>query len=66
VSNGYCFNTGKYNLQFVNTPEKQLNGESEIKFVGKEFLPKNEFNKMKPLLVNACADKSQPVYFVTL
>lgn len=66
VSNGFCFNTGKYNLQFVNATEKVLNGATEIKFVGQQFQPKGEFNKLKALLVNSCADKNEKVYFVML
>lgn len=66
VNNGFCFNSGKYNLQFINTAEKVLNGETKIKFEGKQFQPKGEYNKVKSLLVNSCDDKKVKVYFVTL
>lgn len=66
VSKGFCFNAGKYNLQFINATEKVLNGVTEIKFVGQQFQPKGEFNKVKSLLVNSCNDKNEKIYFVTL
>lgn len=66
VSSGYCFNNGNYTFQFISIAAKTLDGESQIKFIGAEFLPKDEFKKMKPLLVNSCAESKAKVYFVTL
>ena len=65
VNKNLCFNAGKYNLQFVNTTDKVLNGESMIKFLGQKFQPKSEFSKVKPLLISSCADKDKKVYFIT-
>ena len=66
ISKGYCYNTGNYTLQFISPETKILNGESQIKFIGAEFLPKAEFNKLKSLLTNSCSDAKGKVYFVTL
>lgn len=66
VGKGFCFNAGKYNLQFINATERVLNGETKIKFEGQQFQPKGDYNKVKSLLVNSCADKNEKVYFVTL
>jgi copper chaperone CopZ len=66
VSSGYCFNNGAYTLQFINTAAKTLSGESQIKFVGPEFLPKEELKKYKDQLIIACTESKGKVYFVTL
>lgn len=66
VSSGYCFNNGNYTLQFINTASKILNGESQLKFIGSEFLPKEELKKYKTLLTNSCLESKGRVYFVTL
>ncbi len=66
VSTGYCFNNGNYTLQFISTASKTLNGESQIKFIGPEFLAKDEFKKYKTLLTNSCTESKGKVYFVTL
>ncbi len=66
VTNGYCFSNGKYNLQFVNIPEKKLEGQTTLRFIGPKFQPKNEYSRMKSVLRNSCAGKNQKVYFVSL
>ncbi|MBK6444994.1 MAG: heavy-metal-associated domain-containing protein [Bacteroidetes bacterium] len=66
INNGFCLPNNKYNLQFVSISNQTLDGEKEINFLGQEFLPKSEFNKIKQSLVNTCSDKNQKVYYVTL
>src|ERR1700733_8966821 len=66
VSSGYCFSNGSYAFQFISTAAKTLNGESQITFLGPEFLPKDGMKKYKTLLVNTCSESKGKVYFVTL
>lgn len=66
IGEGYCYNSGKYNLQFVNTAQKEVKGTTRLKFVGQLFQPKGEYNKVKSLLINSCTDKKEKVFFVTL
>lgn len=66
INTGFCLQNNKYNLQFINSKNQTLNGEKEIKFLGQEFLPKSEFNKIRPSLINSCSNKNQKVYYVTL
>jgi copper chaperone CopZ len=66
VKKDFCFNDGKNQFAFINTDHRVLNGEITLKFIGKQFLPKSDFNKMKPLPASACTNTSLRTYFVTL
>ena len=47
ISDNLCYNSGTNTLQFYNTGEKTLNGETTLKLVGELFQPKSDFKKIK-------------------
>ncbi len=66
LSNGTCLQKNSYSLQVVNSSSQQADGEKELKFLGSEFLPKSEYNKIKNSLVNSCPANNKKVYFVAV
>lgn len=66
VSDGFCYSAGNIALQFVNTSEKQINGETVLKFLGKDFQTKSDLNKIKSQLIANCSQEDKRQYFVTL
>ncbi len=66
VKSGYCYTDAKNILKFILVPDKQLLGETEIKFIGAEFLSRSEYKKFRSLLTSGCDNKDKVAYFVTL
>jgi len=66
VSSGYCFDYEGEKYQIVEVPQKELNGEVMLKFVGKDFLPKKDFKKWEPTLKNNCSNDNGKTYYVTM
>ena len=52
--------------QFIKPPDKTLNGETTITFIGKTFLSKKEFSHWKNEIKNSFSDKKEKIYFITL
>jgi copper chaperone CopZ len=62
-----CFTYNGDQYVFIETPRQQLSGSVHLKFIGKRFLPKNEFKKMEPLMVNKCGSAAKgKTYFVAI
>src|SRR5271156_3885967 len=60
-----CFNYQGDEYVFVQAHKQSLSGTVHLKFIGKKFLPKNEFRKMEPLMVNKCSNTTTgKTYFV--
>ncbi len=66
VSQGYCFDYQGDKYQFVQVPQKELNGPVTLKFVGENFLPKKEYKKWEPNLKNNCSNNTGKTYYVTM
>ncbi len=61
-----CFEFDKDNYVLINTQKKELKGTTTLKFIGKKFLPKKDFDKWQPYMKNSCAGNNSKVYFVTM
>ena len=66
VVNGSCFNYKGDEYVFTDPPKEPLKGTVKLKFIGKKFLPKNEFKKMQQYMDNKCGDVSGKVYHVAM
>ncbi len=66
IQEGYCFNDGKNQFEFIKTEQRELHGNTELTFIGSDYQPKSEFNKFKPLPKLTCTDNKIKVYYVTL
>ena len=55
----------KSDVQQKGFAHREWGHYSALSFLGQEFLPKSEFNKIKQSLVNTCSDKNQKVNYVT-
>ncbi len=66
VGKNFCFNAGKFKMQFISVQEKKLNGEVPLIFLGKDFQSKSELKKVKSLLEGKCVEETGLIYFVTL
>jgi copper chaperone CopZ len=66
INNGSCFSFENKMYQFVKSETKTLKGEAQIKFLGKNFLPKKEFKEWEPELKPKCAEAKEWVFYVTL
>lgn len=68
VSENYCWIYETNNYQFVKTNNKELNGLIKITFIGKPFMPREEYKKWDAVIGSA-KDKgceATHVYYVTM
>jgi copper chaperone CopZ len=61
-----CFAFEGNQYQFIKTGAKTLNGETTLKFLGKEFLSRKENKKWELDLKPACSKSTGVVFYVTL
>ncbi|MGP8214674.1 MAG: heavy-metal-associated domain-containing protein [Bacteroidia bacterium] len=65
ISENYCLLYKGNGYQFVKVSPTQLNNDTVLKFIGKEFLPVKEYKKWKDILKPQCVG-TNTTYFVTL
>jgi copper chaperone CopZ len=63
---GACFKYMGDEYVFTDAQKDQLKGTVKLKFIGKKYLPKNEFKKVQALMDNKCGDVSGKVYHVAI
>ncbi len=66
ISDNYCFVYENSNYQFINVGKKKIEGNTVIKFIGKEFLPKREYKNFIIFLQPLCETGKQKTYYVKL
>ena len=66
IQEGYCFPFENRLYQFVKTEPKNLRGTTQIKFIGKNFLPKKEYKGWELDLKPKCGETKERVFYVTL
>ena len=66
IQDGYCFLFENRLYQFVKTETKKLKGMTQLKFIGKNFLPKKEYKVWEPELKPTCSETKERVFYVTL
>lgn len=65
VSENYCMSYNGATYQFVKVTAGKMPGSITMKFIGKEFLPADEYKKWKDSLKSECKG-TKSTYFVTL
>ncbi len=66
ATGGQCFNYKGDQYVFIQTPKDPLRGVVRLKFLGKKYLPKNEFKKVEPLMDSKCGAATGRVYHVSI
>ena len=66
INAGYCFPYENRLYQFVKTETKNLKGTTQLKFIGKSFLPKKEYKGWEPDLKPKCSETKERIFYVTL
>ena len=66
ISDNYCFAYENSNYQFINVGTKKLQGNTVLKFIGKQFLPKKEYKKLNVYIKPLCETGKQKTYYVKL
>jgi hypothetical protein len=66
VSKGFCYPYEESQFQFVKTEGKTLNGETTLKFIGKEFQSGKEYKHWKSDLIPVCDKLKGKILYVTL
>jgi len=61
-----CFRYMGDEYVFTETPKEPLAGTVKLKFIGKKYLPKNEFKKVQALMDSKCGDVAGKVYHVAM
>ena len=65
ITPGHCFVYSGDNYQFLQTPEKVLDGLVTITFVGPKYQAKKDAKKYQPYMQGGC-DAGGKLYYVTL
>lgn len=63
---GQCFTYKGDEYVFTQQPKEPLKGVVRLKFIGKKFLPRNEFKKIEPLMGSKCGPTTGKVYHVSI
>jgi len=66
VNTGTCFAFESKNYQFIKTVKQNLNGETTIKFIGKNFLDKKELKNWKSEMIVVCTEPKAELLYITL
>lgn len=61
---GSCFNYNGDSYEFIEEPRKPLQGTVKFRFVGKKYLPKNDFKKMERYFDDKCSQNKGTLYYV--
>ncbi len=61
---GGCFSYNGDEYVFTEAPKEALKGTVKLKFIGKKFLPKNEYKKMEQYMNATCGSTTGKVYHV--
>ena len=62
-----CFKYLGDEYVFIEAPKRPLTGTVHLKFIGKKFLPKNEFKKMQPFMINKCTNTVPGnIYYISI
>ena len=64
--NGSCLSYKGDEYVLTEAPKEPLKGTLKLRFIGRKFMPKNEFKKMESHMNDKCANTSGTVYNVTL
>lgn len=63
---GTCFKYKGDEFVFAETPREPIKGTVKLKFIGKKFMPKNEFKKMESTMNASCGNTTGKIYHVSL
>ena len=66
TQSGACFRYMGDQYVFAQAPKEPLKGTVKLTFIGKKFLPKNEFKKMQAYMENSCGEATGKVYHVAI
>ena len=66
TTSGACINYKGDQYVFTQAPNEPLKGTVKLKFIGKKYLPKNEFKKMEAVMNDKCGNPAGKVYHVSL
>jgi copper chaperone CopZ len=61
-----CFNYNGDEYVFTQAPKAPLSGTVKLTFIGKKYLPKNEYKKMEQYMNVKCGTASGKVYHVSM
>lgn len=64
ISNNDCYELDNNFYQFIEVPDKTLEGSTTVSFIGKKFQPLSEARKWKNKMKKSCSSKNH--YFITL
>ena len=69
IDNGVVMNSGciQYNgdqYVYIQAPKEPLKGTVRLKFIGKKYLPKNEFKKVEQYMSMKCGSPTGRVYHI--
>ena len=66
ATSGSCFNYKGDEYVFTQAPKEPLKGTIKLTFLGKKYLPKNEFKKVQQFMSTQCGDSAGKVYHVSI
>ena len=66
TTSGTCFNYKGDQYVFTATPKEPVKGMVKLKFLGKKFMPKNDFKKVEASISGSCGSTGGKVYHVAL
>jgi hypothetical protein len=66
TTSGSCLSFNGDQYVFTETPKAPLKGTVKLKFIGKKFMPKNEFKKVEAHMNDKCGSTSGKAYHVTI
>jgi copper chaperone CopZ len=66
IQTGTCLRYLGDQYVFTKAPKQPLTGTVKLKFIGKKFLPKNEYKKMEPYMENKCGEAEGKVYHISI
>ena len=66
TTSGTCFNYKGDQYVFTETPKAPIKGTLKLKFLGKKYMPKNDFKKVEAHMNDKCGNFSGKVYHVAI
>ena len=65
TSSGACFTFKGDGYVFTDAPKEPLKGTIKLKFIGKKFMPKNEFKKVEANMTGKCNNATGKTYYIS-
>ena len=66
TASGSCFNYNGDQYVFTEVPKTPLKGTVKLKFIGKKFMPKNDFKKVEAHMNDKCGSATGKAYHVSM